>query len=523
MGEFQTPDRAQGTINGFLVQESEVIAIGEEMYTQVRGGWIEIAVRLPFFLDPVKTINAALSGGGNLRLVGDDIVDGTPMDHMKASYEPGVLSPNSGEVALEVWISKQDSQLKQIAVEETADLGPEGHPIVGKLATGAVRAHATMKLSDSAELVSIESPVPPAKPGNMRQSHGGLFTATMLGDGRVLVAGGENESVGPMAIQSAEIYNPSSGVWSSAGNMFRPRGKHTATLLQDGRVLVAGGVSDDAAERESFGSSELYDPTTGVWTPTGSMAKPRFGHVAVLLPDGRVLAAGGWILRPGADVASTVGSAELYDPSVGTWSLVGSMAQRRALPATALLADGKVLVTGGTLFPEKGAVATAEIYDPATREWFETVSMSTGRGDTPATLLQDGRVLVAGGADDDNRPLASAEIYDPISGTWSPAAGMNEPRFGHWAIVLADGTVLVSSSWNAHQPNRAAEIYGPTSDSWAPTSEMVQVRLVSEGMLLRDGRVMAVGGADEEGHGLTSAEFYDPSSDIWTPSTEAAR
>ena len=100
---------------------------------------------------------------------------------------------------------------------------------------------------------------------------------------------------------------------------------------------------------------------------------------------------------------------------------------------------------------------------------------------------------------------------------------MNEPRFGHWAIVLADGTVLVSSSWNAHQPDRAAEIYDPTSDSWAPTSEMVQVRLVSEGMLLRDGRVMAVGGADEEGHGLTSAEFYDPSSDIWTPSTEAAR
>ena len=524
-GDYQAPDRSQGKVTGPVFSGSEVITVGETAYFTddlVVKGWMEVTRRVPFFIDSVRIITAALSGTGEFELVGEESLDGVPVHHLAGTNPAGILDEKGGEVRIEVWIGRDDHQLKQIVVEGPEDLGPEGHPVFGQGAVGIVRASATMSLSDFGKLVSIESPVRPQEPGHMKRGPGRLFRATLLGDGRVLVTGGERANVGPIVVQWAEIYDPVSGTWSSAGDMSRPRGKHTATVLQDGRVLIAGGVSGDVAEWASYGSSELYDPSTGVWTPTGSMSVPRYGHVAVLLTDGRVLAAGGWVIRAGG-VGSIDRSAELYDPSSGTWSSAGNLVHRRALPAATLLPDGRVLVTGGTLFGATNtAVGSAEIYDPATGEWSETASMSTGRGDIPATLLEDGRVLVAGGADGDIKPIASAEIYDPISETWSPAAGMDQPRFGHGAFVLADGRVLIAGDFVAPKDGGLVEIYDPSTDSWTSAARMLERRSAPEGVLLLDRRVLAVGRTGTGRVNLTSAEIYDPTTDTWTLTSTTA-
>jgi len=202
--------------------------------------------------------------------------------------------------------------------------------------------------------------------------------------------------------------------WTAAGGMLTPRFLQTATLLPDGRVLVAGG--EDACGA-ALASAELYDPRTGSWTPTGSMVAPRADHTATLLPDGRVLVAGGTDLAPAsgasADTTGPAASAELYDPRTGSWTATGSMVGQHVMHTATLLPDGRVLVAGGT----SGPAASAELYDPRTRSWTATGSMLTPRRSHTATLMPDGRVLVVGGLGYGWILPDSAELYDPGSGS----------------------------------------------------------------------------------------------------------
>jgi N-acetylneuraminic acid mutarotase len=185
-------------------------------------------------------------------------------------------------------------------------------------------------------------------------------TATPLLDGRVLVAGGQG-TAGSALLESAELYDPGSGSWSATGGMIDDRLGHTATLLPDGRVLVAGGVSL-SFEIGALASAELYVPVSGTWTATASMPEARSGsatplpssHTATLLPDGGVLVAGGYTGGGGA-----LASAELYDPRSGSWTTTARMIEARGGYTATLLPDGKVLVAGGG-----GAPGSAELYDP---------------------------------------------------------------------------------------------------------------------------------------------------------------
>jgi hypothetical protein len=187
------------------------------------------------------------------------------------------------------------------------------------------------------------------------------------------------------------------GRWRVTGNLVTARHDHTATLLPNGKVLVAGGYNDAGTQ---LASAELYDPATGTWTATGSMHTGRGNHTATLLANGQGLVAGGDPL-PG-------GSAELYDPASESWTATGSMGTARDYLKLTLLPDGKVLVAGGYNF---GALSSAELYDPATGSWTATASLRPVRYEHTATLLRNGRVLVSGGYNFRDGALASAELY----------------------------------------------------------------------------------------------------------------
>jgi hypothetical protein len=236
---------------------------------------------------------------------------------------------------------------------------------------------------------------------------------------------------------------------------------HTATLLADGRVLAAGGLTATSSGWAAVASAELYDPASGQWSPTGSLATARSDHSATRLLDGRVLAVGG------AAGAAGFAGAELYDPAGATWSATGAMSTERqdddvCCPGTARLPSGDVLVAGGS--GPQGLLASAEVYRVATGTWQPTGDLVAGR-DAGFRLvpLLDGRVLVAGGRDDWGA-LAYAELYDEVSGTWTRTNDTTVARMSPAAALLADGRVLVAGGSVLASPTnggRSVETFSP--------------------------------------------------------------
>jgi len=235
------------------------------------------------------------------------------------------------------------------------------------------------------------------------------LTATLLPNGKVLVAGGsDNRYIGYVATSGARLYDPVTGTWASTGSMNNARYSHTATLLPNGKVLVAGGVG-----RDVLPSAELYDPASGQWTMTGPMSFPRHTHTATLLPNGTVLVVTTDPDGPGGSEARSAG--ELYHPDTGVWTLTGSMVQGRSRSSATLLSNGQVLLAGGDLYDTlEGCSTSAELYDPPTGTWTVTSNLNVGRSFFTATTLPNGYVLVAGGC----RGLRDAELYDADVGSF---------------------------------------------------------------------------------------------------------
>jgi len=304
----------------------------------------------------------------------------------------------------------------------------------------------------------------------------------------------------------------STGRFTPTGSMLSGRGLHTGTLLVDGKVLIAGGATrkrDRFCPADGLASAELYDSAAGVFSQTGSMTSVRYSHTATALLNGRVLVTGG-ISSPGNDCEDSglpvLNSAELYDPSQGSFTATGSMFQTRAGHTATLLAGGKVLVAGGT-DENLTATKTAEIYDPRTEAFSSTGDMSVRRSSHTATLLANGKVLITGGVGSSGTATAKAEIYDPGTGTFSPTGSMTAARAGHTATLLATGWVLITGGLDL----ATAELYDPTTGSFAPTGNMVQARNAHTATVLSDGSVLIAGGGD------STAEIYNPSTGSFTP------
>ena len=349
-------------------------------------------------------------------------------------------------------------------------------------------------------------------PGGTFSATGSLLTgrdqhiAVRLPSGKILVAGGGvGGPFGLDATTTAELFNPATDSWTATGSMTHARFGHTAVLLPNGRVLVSGGTPRNSCTGAPVGNSaEIFDPMTGTWTLTSNMNVPRNAAAAVLLANGKVLVAGGE-----NRCGSIFNSAEIFDPATGTWAVTGSMNDARGAAAHVLLPNGKVLVAGGTS-AALNSLASAEIFDPATGTWTRTGSMQNPRhwlsfDSSPSDgliPLSNGKVLTVGGETFRVTPaLTAAELFDPATGTWTVIGNLGTARNLHRATLLTTGQVLVTGPGN-----NSAELFDPATGTSSPAGNMTSARTFHTATLLLDGRVLLAGGRNA----IRSAEIFDP-------------
>jgi len=389
------------------------------------------------------------------------------------------------------------------------------------------------------------------------------FAAILLVDGRALLAGGAGVS---SALDSAELYDPSSSTFSfTANNMSIGRWAPSAAPLADGNAIVGAGSSAFPSASPEEASFDLFDASTNTFSPTGALHIARMDAAAVVLPDGAPLILGG-IDNQGNNSGNGEPSGEIYNPAAGTFTVTGGLNALRVAYASALLPDGRVLIAGGG--SETSALNTAELFDPKTRHFTPTANnlevpcapcnavtlndgkvlivdgssgvaadlfdpktmsfsptsgpMIAARPAATATLLGDGTVLIAGGLDTSGNALDTAELYNRSTGTFTAAKGtMTSPRANHTATLLANGEVLLAAGSTVSDTSGAldtAEIYDPRTGMFtAAPNTMTSPRDGATANLLGNGQVLIAGGAIADGNSVATAELFDPKTGKFTP------
>jgi hypothetical protein len=386
-------------------------------------------------------------------------------------------------------------------------------------------------------------------------------TATLLRSGKVLITGGISPAGGVQSV--VELFDEHLGTFTSIASLGTARSDHTATLLESGKLLIAGGLGGSGP----LSGSELFDPQAaggaGAFSP-GPASAARYGHIAVRLPNGKLLLAGGY--GPGNGILS---SAEIYDPqsgATGSFAATGAMSVSRTRATATLLPTGKVLVAGGlgpgaathattelfdptlgagsggfvpaasmltprnwncmTLLPsgkvlltggENGGVGllSAELYDPATNAFSSAPAMSVQRTHHTSTQLPSGKVLVAGGL-----YSTAVDVFDPVAGSLgslSTAGSLNAARSHATATLLTSGKVLIAGGENADVPTASADLYDPATGLSTPVSPMNKPRSRHVATLLATGKVLVAGGQTSNGGVLSDAELFDPNTGAFAP------
>jgi hypothetical protein len=291
------------------------------------------------------------------------------------------------------------------------------------------------------------------------------------------------------------VYNYSLEQIAATGSLNHARSHHTAVLLADGKVLVAGGKDGTA-----LATSELFEASTEMWTPTGALNNARYDHTATFLKDGRVLVTGG------DSGSGELASCEAYGS--GTWTPTGNMKNARTYHSAVLLLDGNVLVIGGKT--SSGATVSCEIWNGTS--WSDAGPMATARYWHTTTLLQSGKVLVTGGTSDGSTPVATCEIYDPIGDSWSAEATLHHARYLHNSVLLYSGLVMTTGGHDGSSYLSSSEVYDPATHKWKDdtTAVLATPRTYHSSVLVPDTMpfVLAIGGQDGSGY-LNSIEEYD--------------
>jgi len=327
-------------------------------------------------------------------------------------------------------------------------------------------------------------------------------TATLLGDGGVLVIGGTQD--GKTSLDSAELFSPVPGSWTQTARMSTGRMRHTATLLGSGTVLVAGGYDGtgwghpslfkhfNGTGNMSLNTCGLFDPGQGGFSPGPELGTGRFWHRSALLRDGRVLVIGGLNVSVGA-----LSSCELYDPGTNEWTPAAPLNTARVRFTATLLNNGSVLVVGGHDGTKKQPFSSCELYVPEKDAWYEFAPMNRARGYHSVALMGDGRVMVTGGFSGPGQPdWSDAEIYDPQKNNWTLVGNMSLPRHNHETVAVDGGEVLVFGGSNcltggAHS---GIEYYAQADGAWHNTHLVILGLKWTLATTLDNGSVLITGG-----------------------------
>jgi len=366
----------------------------------------------------------------------------------------------------------------------------------------------TLALASIAAIGLVATSAPPALAGSGGFSNTGSMnvaridhTATLLSNGEVLVAGGNNNRDGYLS--SAEVYHPSSGKWTLTGSMTVPRDGHDAVLLQNGEVLVAGGIDASTNGCTTLATAELYNPSTGTWTGTGSMSVGRYSFTLTLLPNGEVLAAGGTNCGNGGLL-----SAELYNPATRTWRATGTMTSGNQNTGAVLLQNGRVFVVGND-----------NIYNPSAGTWSSTTPPPTF-AHIPLALLPNGDVFAAG-------TIQGDLMFNPSTAQWTnfapPPCETTRQGCESAAALLNTGKVLVAGGatfvnarpYPIEETNGLAALLDPSTLIWTSTGSMSKSRLGETMTVLLNGQALVAGGDTFDKHlghlvQIASAELYTP-------------
>lgn len=336
------------------------------------------------------------------------------------------------------------------------------------------------------------------------------FTLTKLADGRVIAIGGDVVTDVPTMISDVEIYDPTSETWSDAAPLPEPRANHVATLLADGRVLVTGGGPTSIIGLPSgpgtVASAVLYDPAQNAWSPTGAMKTPRAAHQALRLADGRVVVVGGGTDQsagtcapqyPDCTVPVATATTEVWDPTTGAFTDVGSLTTARFSFTLTALVSGELVAIGGV---DTTSTKSTEQLDPATLTWTSVGNLIADRFYHGGTLLPSGRVLVAGGKKANVSPLSSAELYDPTAKAFALTEPIDPPRTSPVLVTLPSGRALIAGGYNQleNAPLDAAALFDETANDgvgvWTPIGPLGTARSLEAGVLLDSGKLLICGG-----------------------------
>ena len=336
-----------------------------------------------------------------------------------------------------------------------------------------------------------------------RYSH----SAVLLNTGKAMVVGGIVTGAG---IKSCELYDPTVGTWSNTGNLTVGRGYSVVSSLSSGKVLAASGVTNGTTVTATC---EIYDPLAGTWSNTGSVSVGRYNNYIsgfTVLSNGKVLIVGGF-----SGGVSTTATCEIYDPSVGTWSSTGSISSARHDVSVILLANGKALASGGQV-GSSSASAICQLYDPSVGTWSNTGSLNTARHEHSSILLSTGKVLIVGGVNSSGTEIMSCELYDPSTGICTATGSLNLARQQFQLIPLPNGKILAVAGYTGAGGNlKTCEIYDPLAGTWALTGSTTKGRGFAASVLLPNGKVLVTAGEENITGWIAFTELFSPLTVEW--------